>query len=76
MAASVNITSAITETQKEGALDLLVWLFNVTASYLKTLLDLFIAFFTRADVLWALVVLTVALFVWGVLKRKFFKKGF
>ena len=76
MAATVAVTSAMSSAQTESAMDMLVWLFNITASYLKTLLDLFIAFFTRADVLWVIVILTVALFVWGVLRRKFFRKGF
>ena len=76
MAATVNVVSAMTETQKESAMDMLVWLFKVTASYLKTLLDLFIGFFTRADVLWVIVILSIAWFVYWVLKRKFFRKGF
>lgn len=76
MAKTVEITSAISETQKEQAMDMLVGLFNVTASYLKSLLDLFVWFFTRADVLWVIVILTVAWFVFWVLKRKFFRKGF
>ena len=76
MAATVNVVSAMTETQKESAMDMLVWLFNVTASYLKTLLDLFIGFFTRADVLWVIVILSIAWFVYWVLKRKFFRRGF
>ena len=49
MAATVNVVSAMTETQKESAMDMLVWLFNVTASYLKTLLDLFIEFWRESS---------------------------
>lgn len=76
MSKTVTITSAMSSEQQQTAMDMLVWLFNVTASYLKTLLDLFISFFTRADVLWVIVILTVAFFVFWVLKRKFFRKGF
>lgn len=72
----VQITSAMTTEQTEQAENMLTGLFNITVSYLKTLLELFIWFFTRSDVLGVLVIVTVALFVFGVLKRKFWRKGF
>lgn len=72
----VNVVSAMSDWQKEQAENMLTGLFNVTVSYLKTLLDLFVWFFTRSDVLWVLVIVTVALFIFGVLRRKFMRKSF
>lgn len=72
----VNIVTAISETQKIQAENFFTTLFNATVSYLTTFINITIWFFTRQDVLWALVLVTVWLFVFGVIKRKFFRKGF
>lgn len=66
----ITLRSAVSEEQKSQAYALLAKLMSFVGSFIYTIADLFISFFTQNTVLWTLVILFVFVFV---LRRVFMR---
>lgn len=74
-ASGVAITDSITAEQKTQVTSLLTDWVSALVSVAYTFITTIITFFLRPDVLGTVVVLTIAFFVWGAIRRRLVKKS-